>query len=443
MKHDVFISYSSKNGNAANAICHTLEERGIKCWMAPRDIPPGSEYGDLIDKAINATKVVVVVFSQYAAESQWVKGELNIAFEEQKIIIPYRIDSTPFCGQNRVILNQRHWIDSFPDYRTKFQDLANAVISALGKPVGYENSKTDMNPNNGETVVRKNKSLILTSILIGIIVVAATVVMCFFGGVHQGTSFSYSNNGLNITNIRNLSDMQKEALLSILDNLVLVTGGDFEMGNNSCYPEYMTEWDSLSSNTHTVSLSSFYISRYEVTQKQWKAFVRLAGCYLELDDNKAIDNISWEEANQFADTLSVITGLKFSLPTEAQWEYAAGDGNIGTRFPFAGFEDGIRHYAWTIADNLNSAQPVGGKSPNRIGLYDMTGNVSEWCLDDFAKYLTTNVVDPVIILDNNKKIFRGGDYRTPNILDMKISTRYYAPSFTKREGCGMRLVINL
>lgn len=131
MEHEVFISYSSKNKNAADAICHLLEENGIKCWIAPRDIPAGSEYGDLIDIAIKDANVFVIVFSRPASVSQWVKGELNIAFNEQKIIIPFKIDSTPFSGQNRLILENKHWIDAYPDYETKFKDLLDAVKSAL------------------------------------------------------------------------------------------------------------------------------------------------------------------------------------------------------------------------------------------------------------------------------------------------------------------------
>lgn len=100
--------------------------------MAPRDIPYGSQYGDVIDDAIKNCKVVVVVFSETAANSQWVNGELNVAFEEQKTIIPFRIDKTPLTGQTRVMLNQRHWIDAYPDYKIKFNDLVKAVSSIWG-----------------------------------------------------------------------------------------------------------------------------------------------------------------------------------------------------------------------------------------------------------------------------------------------------------------------
>lgn len=133
MTHEVFISYSSKNKNAAQAVCHILEQNRIKCWMAPRDISGGCSYGDVIDEAISACKVFVLVFSEQSAVSQWVQAELNIAFTEQRHIIPFRIDEAPLKGSNRLILNQAHWIDAYPDYEVKFRDLVDSVAKALGR----------------------------------------------------------------------------------------------------------------------------------------------------------------------------------------------------------------------------------------------------------------------------------------------------------------------
>lgn len=135
MTHEVFISYSSKNMNAALAVCHILEQNRVKCWMAPRDIPGGSSYGDLIDDAISACKVFVLIFSESSAKSQWVNAELNIAFTEQRHIIPFRIDDAPLKGANRLILNQAHWIDAYPDFEVKFRELVDSVLLALGRNV--------------------------------------------------------------------------------------------------------------------------------------------------------------------------------------------------------------------------------------------------------------------------------------------------------------------
>lgn len=131
------------NKDASIAVCHVLEQNGIRCWMAPRDIPPGAEYGDLIDDALKSCTVVVILFSQPASVSPWVKGEINVAFEEQKTIIPFRLDQTPLQGQNRIMLNQRHWIDAYPDYEVKFKDLVAAVAHALGRKVETNGSETE------------------------------------------------------------------------------------------------------------------------------------------------------------------------------------------------------------------------------------------------------------------------------------------------------------
>lgn len=433
MTHDVFISYSSKNKTAADAICHVLEENGVKCWMAPRDIPAGSEYGDLIDEAIKSSEIIVVVFSQTAAESPWVKGELNIAFEEQKTIIPFRIDSTPLKGQNRVILNQKHWIDAYPDYEEKFSDLVNAVLHALGRtPI-----EKDTPVKSSEAKKNYFKKPLLAGLLLLCIIVVSILIYKFF----VPDTYSYNKNGLKIESISGLTQEQRENLTAILDNMVLVEGGSFQMGNDYSNPEYLTELDSLSKNPHIVELSNFYISMYEVSQSQWGVFKSLKDCVLEQGKDKAIDNISWEEANEYAEYLSQLTGLKFSLPTEAQWEYAAKDGINNSGNIFSGFTEGMKHYAWNKSDNLSSAADVGKRLPNKLGLYDMTGNVGEWCLDDFQEYELAKQTNP-IATGGMYKIYRGGDFNTPNMMDMKTSTRYYAPPFSKREATGLRLVVN-
>lgn len=140
---DVFISYSTKNVEAAKAVCHALEENGIRCWIAPRDIPPGMNYGDLIDTAIISSKVFLLVYSSDSLESQWCNGELNVAFTEGKTIVPYRIEPAPLKGAMRVILSQTHWIDSYPDYKSRFSDLVQTIACMVNKQVIIESDGSD------------------------------------------------------------------------------------------------------------------------------------------------------------------------------------------------------------------------------------------------------------------------------------------------------------
>lgn len=133
MNHDIFISYSSKQKSIADGVCHYLEENGFKCWMAPRDIPVGNEYDDLIMEAIMSCNCVVLVFSETASKSRYVKAEINIAFAKGKPILPLRVDETEIEGGFMLKLNQFHWIDAFPHYADRLPDLLNSVCGFLGR----------------------------------------------------------------------------------------------------------------------------------------------------------------------------------------------------------------------------------------------------------------------------------------------------------------------
>ena len=135
MQYDVFISYSSKDSATAQAICHELEDNHIRCWMAPRDIPIGSKYATVITEAIISSKAVVLVFSERSAISPWVESEINIAFSNRKPIIPYKIDKAHLEDYSEfyLMLNNRHWIEAYPDFKTRFAELVG-VVSKVVKP---------------------------------------------------------------------------------------------------------------------------------------------------------------------------------------------------------------------------------------------------------------------------------------------------------------------
>lgn len=433
MDHDVFISYSSQDMKAAQAICHVLEQKEIRCWMAPRNIPPGSDYGDVIDDAIKSCKVVVVIFSETAAESQWVKGELNIAFEEQKTIIPFRLDNTPLKGQNRVMLNKTHWIDAYPDYKIKFNDLVAAVALSVGKEVHLEEDPP-LPPKP-----KDYKKPIIIGVISILIIAAISFIYPFVA--KQIHSFTYDKQGLHVK-IKGLTTPQEEAVATLLDNMVLVDGGTFTMGNTEEMTDYLTEQDSLSNTIHEVELNKFYICKYEVTQKQWRAFFPTEGKCIADGEDTAMDMLSWEDAKAFADTLSTISGLRFALPTEAQWEFAARGGTKSHHYVFSGNDDATE-VGWTSFEELTSAHEVGGKRYNELDLYDMTGNVMEWCSDYFDLYSPEKVLNPQGPSKGINRVLRGGDFRIENLYDMKTTTRYFDSPFVNRRGAGLRLVINI
>ena len=290
-------------------------------------------------------------------------------------------------------------------------------------------------------IARRKYLLVICLTLLAIVI--ASLLSYFIPKAHD---YSYNKNGLHVK-VKNLSSSQEKALTSILDNMVFVEGGTFVMGkidvDSFCVQDYMTEQDKYSSNSHNVQLDNYYISKYEITQKEWKEFASLEGKCLEYGDNKAMDKLSWEDADLFATRLSDITKLKISLPTEAQWEYAARGGIKSKHYIFSGHNFDVNEIGWTSFEDLSSAHDAGGKRANELGLFDMTGNVSEWCKDYYAPYKSNYCKNPQGPSKGGNKIIRGGDFTTQNYFDMKTTTRFFAPPFVNRNATGMRLVINI
>ncbi|MDK9701292.1 MAG: toll/interleukin-1 receptor domain-containing protein, partial [bacterium] len=112
MPHDVFISYSSDDKLTANATCSILEEKKIRCWIAPRDLLPGQEYGEMIVDAIRNAKIVVLIFSSSAQKSKHVKREIERAVSKGKSILTVRIEDTMPVGSMEYALSNEHWLDA-------------------------------------------------------------------------------------------------------------------------------------------------------------------------------------------------------------------------------------------------------------------------------------------------------------------------------------------
>ena len=127
MKTDVFISYSSAYRKLVDALVHYLEESKIKCWYAPRDIPPGMEYAEAIDLAINNSKFFIILVSDLSQKSHWCRSEVNLAVAYGKIIIPVRIEDVELNGAMKLYLNDRHWIEAFPNPELNFEGIRDAV----------------------------------------------------------------------------------------------------------------------------------------------------------------------------------------------------------------------------------------------------------------------------------------------------------------------------
>ena len=224
-------------------------------------------------------------------------------------------------------------------------------------------------------------------------------------------------------------------LQRLVDNMVYVEGGTFTRGAT---PEQESDaWDD-EKPIHQVTLSSFSIGRYEVTQEEWET-VMGSTSFRFRGTNMPVEQVSWNDCQEFIRMLNLLTGKKFRLPTEAEWEYAARGGNKSRDYKYAG-SNSLGDVAW-FADNSDSkTHEVGQKLPNELGLYDMSGNVYEWCNDWKGPYTSLSQTDPQGSFSGSLRIFRGGSW-SGDAGYCRVSYRSsYTPDY--RDGdLGLRLAL--
>jgi formylglycine-generating enzyme required for sulfatase activity len=218
---------------------------------------------------------------------------------------------------------------------------------------------------------------------------------------------SRSNTNRNKPASPKMSKTEKDRIIqNIINNMVYVVGGSFMMGATSEQKE-ITRYLDCSIPVHQVTLSSYSIGRYEVTQEEWEA-VMGERLYSYKDGRRPVTPVSWDMCQEFIRKLNAYTGMSFRLPTEAEWEYAARGGVYSRGYRFSG-SNSIDEVAWHRgnADFMNKGEYVGMKKPNELGIYDMTGNVEEWCQDWYGKYDNSNQVNPRGPSSGNTKVVRG------------------------------------
>jgi len=191
--------------------------------------------------------------------------------------------------------------------------------------------------------------------------------------------------------------------------MIFVAGGTFTMG---CTSEQVGDCYSDESPAHSVTLSGYYIGKYEVTQRLWKAVTGANNNPSSFtgSDNSPVESVSWNQVNAFIDSLNRKTGKTYRLPTEAEWEFAARGGNNSRGYKYSGGH-GIDSVAWYSGNNGSSTKPVGTKKPNELGIYDMSGNVWEWVSDWYGSYSSdaqTNPTGPTTT--GSDRVFRGGSW---------------------------------
>lgn len=205
------------------------------------------------------------------------------------------------------------------------------------------------------------------------------------------TKASYSNGTLTVNGIKY--------------NMVWVEGGTFRMGATS---EQDGDAYDNEKPVHSVTLSGYYIGKTEVTQALWKAVMGRNWSRFKGDD-LPVENVSWYDCQEFIRKLNSLTGQHFRLPTEAEWEFACRGGNNSRGYKYSG-SNYIDNVAWYDGNSGGNTHPVATKSPNELGIYDMSGNVWEWCADWYGKYSSGAQTNPKGPYDGSYRVNRGGSW---------------------------------
>ena len=484
-KYDVFISFSMADRKTVEGICGYLERYGYRCFVSYRDIPPAVSWPSFISSAIKDSSLMVAVFSKDFNVSNETERELTIASKNNIPILTFKVSDTVMSDSKEYFLANLNWIDAFPNPENYFGKLKESIEKLIGKPErGYlideeirkqqevekeqkareereqlrreleiernrrkeeenmrrlseqkrvwlehklEADRQSSAKDNNQNKKRKTPLNPRKRLWMPIIAVLFAVVLVMV-----------------LTSRVSKPDLQPQietiTVNGVSFNMVYVEGGTFKMGATE---EQGNDSYNDEKPSHYVTLSDYYIGETEVTQELWKAVMGNNPSYYSDDEKKPVDSVSWNNVQEFITKLSNQTNRKFRLPTEAEWEYAARGGNQSCNCKYSG-DDSIDKIAWYYSNSKEETHPVAQLRPNELGLYDMSGNVWEWCQDWYSEdyYYSGENFNPNGPSKCNYHVLRGGSCVT-DARRCRVSNRYYNMSQFRYRSYGFRLVMSL
>ena len=233
------------------------------------------------------------------------------------------------------------------------------------------------------------------------------------------------------------SPAKQQAVAQLIGNMVHVQGGTFTMGAAAAEDYWNAE---NAKPAHQVTVRSFYICRYETTQALWQKVMGRNPSEQKLGGNHPVENITWNDIQAFIQKLNALTGKHYRLPTEAEWEYAARGGRKSGGYRYSGSNQ-IDDVAWYSDNTHDRHKPVGTKRPNELGLYDMSGNVFEFCGDGYQPYSADPQDNPVQVSAKGYHPLRGGSY-VAREYDCRCSYRFDQSSDYSHTHFGFRLAMS-
>ena len=379
MKYDIFISCKSQDYEKAMPVYKWLVDKGYNPFFSPVSLKIAEiqgepvVFGDEIDDALEeANNMIVFTSNADYVKTGYVKDEWRTFVEEQRAGRKSGSLLTVLDGINIGDLPIRlRTVQSFTP--SNYQE---GIQRFLGNPPNPQTKYQDVSQPQPQPEPQKEK-------------------------------IPFSVNGVEF-------------------KMVFVEGGTFTMGATSEQGDDAYEYEYP---THRVTLSDYYIGETEVTQTLWKAVMGSNPSYFK-GDNLPVERVSYKDVKEFITKLNQKTGKTFRLPTEAEWEYAARGGKKSKGYKYAG-SNNIDDVAWYYENSNNKTHPVKTKRPNELGIYDMSGNVWEWCSDNYGAYSSSSQTNPTGPSSGSDRVYRGGSWsgdagrcRVSNRDDYRPSSRY-------------------
>ena len=420
----IFLCHANEDKAQVRDVYQRLKAEGFQPWLDEEDLLPGQLWEQEIPRALRASDFILIFFSQTSvAKRGYVQREMKLALDAWMEIpagqihtIPVKLDDCTIPARFKPF----QWVDLFRD--NSWERLIRAIRFGLEQrqqsvPASRLASQQDA---TGTVATRDATTAPLST---GIIPVAM--------------DFSPHDIIGAVGNIdTRLGSMLPPSLVSLDIEFVLVPAGEFRMGFTD--NDYHARSDEQP--VHTVHISqSFYLGKSPVTQAQWESVMGNNPSHFKGDPHRPVESISWDDVQEFIRKLNERDrGIRYRLPTEAEWEYAARAGSKSV-YSFGDDREQLGEYAWYEKNSGGTTHPVGQLKPNAWGLYDMHGNVWEWVQDWHGDYPDGTLVEPQGATSGSSRVQRGGNWHS-DAGECRSARRSYGAPTARHQGLGFRLV---
>lgn len=479
-RYDVFISYSRKDyvdghknvipGNEVSKIKEILTSAGISFWFDEDGVYSGNEFAKVIVRSIKASKVFVFLSTNNSNQSEWTANEISTAYMLKKKIIPVRIDDSVYHDDVILYLSRLSHIDYMDNPEKGRMELVRSINSYLEEEkVAEEQKKTEellrqkeLERQRRQQEEEKKRQEQMARIESEIAALESQKTEREKIVLQKEQELKYAQVDLKAceakiqklqNKIKELREPNKKEEVEVKQLAEEKKKAEEEEEENKSGEKRHDDEAYAAFKIITVGGVSFkmirvdgngkhyYIGETQVTQELWKAVMdsNLSGF---IGKNRPVVCVSWNDCQQFMRKLNAITKKEFRLPTVDEWEYAAKGGNKMHGYEYAGSND-IDEVAWydeNIRGNCYGPHDVKTKKPNELGIYDMSGNVWEWCQDYYGTYSSSAQTNPTGPYSGSNRVLRGGCWGK-FAKNFRVSYRKNLSSDFRNFNLGLRLVL--